>query len=139
VSGFMGHEIWAKLAVVSLSQDVRFKMARACELLDVASIAIDISLQLGKSQIMRLKRTEPQVPPRAGEHGHQSFLVVFGRRRHCDGVEGDLVLLVQGRPLPPISNRSLRMFGTTPRKSMSLVVRTTSYNCVTTKPPQQCR
>ena len=37
-------------------------MARSRKLLHVFSITVDIPLQLGKSQIMRFKREEPETP-----------------------------------------------------------------------------
>ncbi len=48
---------------------------------------------------MGFQREEPEAHPCAGKHGRQSFLVIFGRRGNCDGVQIDLMLSVQDVPL----------------------------------------
>ena len=95
----MGQEIRTKFGVIALSQNVRSQVARTCELLHVVTIAFRIAFQFGESQIMGLKREEPQATPRTGEHGHESFLVILGRRGDGDSVQVNFVPLVQGRPL----------------------------------------
>ena len=78
MSRFVGHKIRTKLVVLALPQYLRFKMARAHELLHVVTIAFNIPRQLRKSQNMSLKREKAEAMPRAGERGYQSFLVIFG-------------------------------------------------------------
>ena len=113
--GFVGQEIRTKFGVIALSQNIRSQVARTCELLHVVTIAFDIPFQFGEGQIMGLKREEPQATPRTGEHGHQSFLVILGRRGDGDSVQVDFVLSVQGRPrgrsLPDRSARSAQRRG----------------------------
>ena len=70
-------------------------MARPRELLHVVTIPLEVPLQLGEGQIMGLKCEELQTTPRAGEHGYQPFLVVFGRSSHRYSIKVDSILFVQ--------------------------------------------
>jgi hypothetical protein len=92
VPAFVSQEVRTKFGEVALSQNIRSQVARTCELLHVVTIAFHIPLQLGKSQIMSLKREKAKALPRAGEQGYKPFLVIFGAKNDRHGSGGSSML-----------------------------------------------
>src|SRR4051812_2068894 len=76
------------------------------EPLDIVAITLEVSFELGKSEVVGFQGEKCQMAPSAWEQGQQSAFVRLGRRDDRDRVKVDLVCLMQSRvPTAQIGQR----------------------------------
>lgn len=65
-------------------------------MLDVGSVALKISFELGQRQIMRLQDEQPKVPPMTRVKRYEPGCIVFGNGGYGDEIEIDSTFAAKG-------------------------------------------